>query len=568
MVRELPVGVTKMRGAAKRRRGVEPEAGAASAASLAAAAHQADDESATGGVSASAAAPRERQERARHEREARFEAAREAAPHLRGAELSARARLEQLFDGGTFVEIDAHIQHRSRHFGMADKPYPGDGVITGFGEIDGRTVYAFAQDRAVLGGSLGEAHAQKIVKVMDMAGRGGCPLVCINDSGGARIQEGIEGLAGYGEVFRRNVRFSGVIPQISLIMGPCAGGAVYSPALTDFVVMVAEKSYMFVTGPKVVRAVTTEDVTAEDLGGGRVHAEKSGVAHFLAHNEFEALELTRQILGYLPANNCESPHFVANDDPPSRRIPELARLVPEQSNRPYDVADIINLVVDEGTFLEVRALFAPNVRVGFARLGGYSVGIVANNPAVLAGVLDINASRKAARFVRTCDAFGVPIITLVDVPGFLPGREQEHAGIIDHGAKLAFAYCEATVPKLSVILRKAYGGAYIVLASKTVGGDINFAWPRAEIAVMGASGAVEILYAKELKDHADPVARMAELAADYNARFATPAIAEARGFIDAVIDPAETRYALYRALRAVAGKREEMPAKKHGNISL
>ncbi|OGV67514.1 MAG: methylmalonyl-CoA carboxyltransferase [Lentisphaerae bacterium RIFOXYA12_64_32] len=420
----------------------------------------------------------------------------------------------------------------------------------------------------MLGGSLGEAHAQKIVKVMDLAGKSGCPLVCINDSGGARIQEGIEGLAGYGQIFRRNVRFSGVIPQISLLMGPCAGGAVYSPALTDFVVMVDQKSYMFVTGPKVVRAVTSEDVTSEDLGGGRVHAEKSGVAHFLSQSEFEALELARQILGYLPANNCEAPRFLPNDDPPSRRIPELAQLVPEQSNRPYEVTDVIERVVDNGSFLEVRARWATNVRVGFARLGGYPIGIVANNPAVLAGVLDLNAARKAARFVRTCDAFGVPVITLIDVPGFLPGSAQEHAGIIDHGAKLAYAYCEATVPKLSVILRKAYGGAYIVLASKTVGGDMNFAWPNAEIAVMGASGAVEILFARELREHASPQNRAAELAADYNARFATPEIAEARGFIDAVIDPAETRYALYRALRALAGKREELPAKKHGNVPL
>lgn len=487
---------------------------------------------------------------------------------VRGAELTARARLEQMFDLGTFVEVDANVHHRGRNFGMADKNIPGDGVICGFGEINGRTVYAYSQDRAVLGGSLGEAHAQKIVKVMDMAGRTGCPLVGVNDSGGARIQEGVEALAGYGEIFRRNVKFSGVIPQISLLMGPCAGGAVYSPALTDFVVMVDKKSYMFVTGPKVVRTVTSEDVDTETLGGGRVHAEKSGVAHFLVNSEIEGLELARKILSYFPSNNFDPPPFVESEDAIARRCDELLKIVPEQANRPYDVGEVIRSVVDKDSFLEVRARWAQNVRVGLARMGGFPVGIIANNPAILAGVLDIDASRKAARFVRTCNAFGLPIVSFIDVPGFLPGREQEHGGIIDHGAKLAYAYCEATVPKLSVIMRKAYGGAYIVMSSKHVGGDMNFAWPNAEIAVMGASGAVEILYAKEIKESANPKARATELTNEYNANFANPSIAQARGFLDAVIEPTQTRHALCRALRALIGKREEMPEKRNGNVPL
>lgn len=484
---------------------------------------------------------------------------------VRGAELTARGRLETMFDTGTFTEIDAKVHHRAREFGMEGKRIPGDGVISGFGDIDGRTVYAYAQNRAVLGGSLGEAHAHKIAKVMTMAGQSGCPIIGINDSGGARIQEGVEALGGYGEIFIRNVRYSGVVPQISLLMGPCAGGAVYSPALTDFVVMVDRKSYMFVTGPKVVKAVTSEDVDTETLGGGRVHAETTGVAHFLVASEVEGLELARTILSYLPANNCEPPPFVETGDPVGRRCDDLAQIVPAQQNRPYDVRDVIERVVDQGTFLEVRALWAPNVRVGFARLGGYAVGIVANNPAVLAGVLDIDASRKAARFVRTCDAFGLPIISLIDVPGFLPGKAQEHGGIITHGAKLCWAYCEATVPKLSVVLRKSYGGAYIVMSSKHVGGDFNLAWPKAEIAVMGASGAVEILHGKQLKDHPDPSQRAGELAAEYNDRFCNPGIAESRGFLDAVIEPHETRSALYRGLRAVVNKRQELPYKRHGN---
>ena len=487
---------------------------------------------------------------------------------IRGAELTARARLEQMFDRGTFTEIDKNVHHRSSYFGMDKKEIPGDGVVCGFGEIHGRIVYSYSQDRSILGGSLGEAHARKITKLMDLAGKAGCPIVGINDSGGARIQEGVEALAGYGEIFRRNVAYSGVIPQISLIMGPSAGGAVYSPALTDFVVMVDEKSYMFVTGPKVVRAVTSEDVDTETLGGGRIHSEKSGVSHFLVKSEVEGLELAREILSYLPPNNFETPPFIPTDDLPSRRCPELLDIVPNQANRPYDVGEVIRSVVDEGSFLEVRELWAPNVRVGFARLGGYPVGIVANNPMVLAGVLNIDASRKAARFVRTCNAFGIPLVSLIDVPGFLPGRDQEHAGIIDHGAKLAYAYCEATVPKLAVILRKSYGGAYIVMSSKHVGGDMNFAWPQAEIAVMGAAGAVEILHSKELENHPDPLTRGKELADDYNANFANPSIAEARGFVDAVIDPTKTREVLYRALRATVSKRDELPAKRNGNVPL
>ena len=487
---------------------------------------------------------------------------------VRGAELTARARLEQLFDPGTFTEIDAKVHHRARQFGMSDKRIPGDGVISGIGELDGQTVYAYAQDRTVLGGSLGEAHAQKICKVLKLAGKSGCPVICINDSGGARIQEGVESLGGYGEIFLHNVRSSGVIPQISLLMGPCAGGAVYSPALTDFVVMVDKKSYMFVTGPKVVRAVTTEDVDTETLGGGRVHAEISGVAHFLAASEMQGLELARRILSYLPPNNCEPPPFVKSDDPSWRRCEDLMQIVPSVQTRPYDVGDVIRRVVDEGTFLEVHARWAQNIRVGLARLGGYAVGVVANNPAVLAGVLDIDASRKGARFVRTCNAFGLPLISFVDVPGFLPGRAQEHGGIIDHGAKLCYAYCEATVPKLSVILRKAYGGAYIVMSSKHVGGDFNFAWPTAEIAVMGASGAVEILYGKELATAANAKERAQQLATDYNVSYCNPRVAEERGYLDAVIDPAETRTLLHKALKATIHKREELPHKKNGNIPL
>lgn len=487
---------------------------------------------------------------------------------IRGAELTAMGRLEQLFDSGEFTQIDARAHHRAQAFGMAARNIPGDGVITGVGDIDGRVVYAFSQDRAALGGSLGEAHANKIAKIMDLAGSTGCPVIGINDSGGARIQEGVEALAGYGEIFRRNVRYSGVIPQISLIMGPCAGGAVYSPALTDFIIMVDKKSYMFVTGPKVVRAVTSEDTTTEALGGGRVHAARSGVAHFLVASEIEGLHVARKLLHYLPQNNCEPAPVTPCTDDIKRLCPKLPELVPSQANRPYDVCDVIAQVVDEGSFLQVSALYARNVVVGFARIGGAPVGIVGNNPAVMAGVLDIDASRKAARFVRTCNAFGLPIVSLVDVPGFLPGCDQEHMGIIDHGAKLAYAYCEATVPKITLILRKAYGGAYIVMGSKHVGGDMNFAWPKAEIAVMGASGAVEILHAKDIAAHDNPKARAQELTDAYNKNFAHPGIAEARGFVDAVIEPEHSRRAIAQALHVLKSKREARPGRRNGNVPL
>ncbi len=493
---------------------------------------------------------------------------RPAPQTVRGAELSARARLEQLFDEATFLELDAGVEHRARNFGMDSRRLPGDGVICGFGQIDGEVVYAYSQDRAVLGGSLGEAHAAKIAKIMQLAEQAGRPLVGINDSGGARIQEGVEALAGYGEIFRRNVRLSGVVPQISLLMGPCAGGAVYSPALTDFVVMVDKKSFMFVTGPKVVRAVTSEDVDTESLGGGQVHATQSGVAHFLVANELAGLHLARRLLSYFPANNCDTPPTLACEDPPQRSCTDLRQIVPTQANRPYEAREVVERIVDAGSFLEVHAGWAANVRIGLARLNGQAVAIFANNPAHLAGVLDIDASRKAARFIRTCDAFGLPLISLVDVPGFLPGSQQEHAGIIDHGAKLAYAMCEMTAPKISLILRKAYGGAYIVMSSKTVGGDLCFAWPSAEIAVMGAAGAVEILHAKAIKLADDPAARSKELEAQYNQSFANPRIAQARGLIDAVIEPEQTRAILCQALRGLAGKRAERLPRRHGNVPL
>jgi acetyl-CoA carboxylase carboxyltransferase component len=402
---------------------------------------------------------------------------------------AARARLQLLFDPGTFEEIDAGVVHRTEAFGLADKRVPGDGVVCGVGEVEGRTLFAFSQDRAVLGGSLGEYHARKICKVMDLAAKNASPLVGICDSGGARIQEGVDALGGYGEIFRRNVALSGVVPQISLVLGPCAGGAVYSPALTDFVVMVDEQSYMFLTGPKVVKTVTFEDISVEELGGGKVHAEKTGVAHFLADDEVDAITRTRRLLSYLPDNCQEAPPEGPKTDASDRRCEGIEELVPRESNRPYDVHKVLEVVLDRGSFFEVHEAFAQNVVVGFGRLGGQVVGIIANNPAVLAGCLDIDSSRKAGRFVRTCNAFKIPIVSFVDVPGFLPGRDQEHGGAISHGAKLLYAYCEATVPKLSVILRKAYGGAYIVMSSKHVGGDINLAWPRAEVAVMGGAGA-------------------------------------------------------------------------------
>jgi acetyl-CoA carboxylase carboxyltransferase component len=478
----------------------------------------------------------------------------------------ARARLASLFDPGTFEEIGAEVLHRATAFGLDKRRFPGDGVVTGFGQVNGRTVYAFAQDRTVLGGSLGEAHALKIARLHDLAVKSRSPFIGINDSGGARIQEGVDSLAGYGEIFRRNVAASGVIPQVSLILGPCAGGAVYSPALTDFVGMVDRQSYMFLTGPKVVKTVTFEDVSVEDLGGAAVHAHRTGVTHFCFPDEAEALATVRRLLGYLPSSCDDRPPRLEATDPVDRLAEGLEALVPEDAKKPYDMRRIVEAVMDAGSFLEVHAAWAQNVIVGFARLGGHAVGVVANQPAHLAGVLDIDASRKAARFIRTCNAFNVPLLSFVDVPGFLPGVDQEHNGVIDHGAKLLYAYCEATVPKLSVIVRKAYGGAYIVMSSKHVGGDCNLAWPTAEIAVMGAKGAVEILYSKELASHPEPEKRAEELVREYEERFLTPARAAERGYVDEVVAPCETRRKLYRHLRALEHKAEPRMPRRNGNI--
>ncbi len=509
---------------------------------------------------------------ATHEREsnqtARTDAGLVQDSSSRIATLGARDRIRQLFDPGTFTEIDAGVVSHCRVNGMGEKKSPGDGVICGFGHIGGRTAYAYSQDRTVFGGSLGEAHAKKISKLMDLAGKSGCPFVGINDSGGARIQEGVEALGGYGEIFMRNVRYSGVIPQLSLLMGPCAGGAAYSPALSDMVIMVEGLSYMFVTGPKVVRAIMGEEIDREKLGGARVHAETTGVAHFLVNSEMEGLEVARRILSYFPPSNRQPAPFIPPQDSPSRSCEALASIAGQKSNQAYEMRTVIDQVLDQGSFLEVQAGWAQNVRVGLARLGGYPVGVVGNNPSVCAGVLDSDASRKAARFVRMCNAFGLPLITFVDVPGFMPGSRQEHAGIIDHGAKLAYAYCEATVPKLCVILRKAYGGAYIVMSSKHVGGDFNFAWPNAQIAVVGAAAAVEILHGKELQNHRDAIGLRTKLAAEYHANYINPAVAEARGFLDAIIQPAETRRMLVLSLTAILGKREDLPHKRNGNIPL
>lgn len=482
--------------------------------------------------------------------------------------LSARQRIERLFDQGSFCEIDAGVRHRSPHVqGHADS-LTGDGVVCGFGQVEGRTVYAYSQDRAVFGGSLGEAHAGKIVKVMDLACRAGAPIIGINDSGGARIHEGVDALAGYGEIFRRNVRLSGMVPQISLLMGACAGGAAYSPALSDFVIMVEGQSYLFVTGEKVVKAVTGEQIDREALGGARVHAETSGVAHFLAEDEAEGLRVARKILSYFPTHRRLDPPVTGPGDPSTRSCEELRQLVPRQQSLPYEMRDVLTTVLDRDSFLEVHARWAQNIRVGLGRLSGIPVGVIGNNPARCAGVLDIDASRKAARFVRTCDAFGLPVISFVDVPGFMPGARQEHGGIIDHGAKLAFAFCEATVPKLSVILRKAYGGGYIVMGSKHVGADFNFAWPDAQIAVVGAAAAVEVLYAKHLVAGDDPAATRAKLAAEYQAQHVNSRAAEARGHLDAVIEPQDTRRVLCQALQAIRSKRSASPPTPHGNIPL
>jgi acetyl-CoA carboxylase carboxyltransferase component len=487
--------------------------------------------------------------------------------HSRG-KLTARERLDLLLDLDSFVELDAFVTHRSSDFGLESQIVLGDGVVTGHGTIDGRLVFVFSQDFTVFGGSLSESYAEKICKVMDLAMKVGAPIIGLNDSGGARIQEGVVSLGGYADIFLRNTLASGVVPQLSVVLGPCAGGAVYSPAITDFIVMVEETSYMFVTGPNVVRAVTHEDVDAERLGGATVHTTVSGVAHLAAGDEAEALAVIRRILGYLPQNNLSDPPEQSTADPSDRRDTALDAIVPDDPSKPYDMHDVISGIVDDRDFLEIQPGWAQNMIVGFARLGGRSIGIVAQQPAVLAGALDIDASTKAARFVRTCDCFNVPLVTLVDVPGFLPGVGQEHGGIIRHGAKLLFAYCEATVPKLTVITRKAYGGAYDVMSSKHIRGDMNFAWPTAEIAVMGIEGAVNIIFKDRIAAADDPAAERAKLVADYEAQFANPYVAAARGYVDDVIMPSETRPRLIAALEMLAGKRETNPRKKHGNIPL
>lgn len=489
------------------------------------------------------------------------------AQHQRG-KMTARERIDLLLDRGSFREIDAFVVHRTHDFGLDQKKYLSDSVVTGWGTIDGRLVYVFSQDFTVFGGSLGEVHADKVCKIMDMAMKNGAPIIGLNDSGGARIQEGVVSLGAYADIFLRNVLASGVIPQISAIMGPCAGGAVYSPAMTDFIFMVRNSSYMFITGPDVVKAVTHEEVTFEELGGADVHSERSGVCHVATDSEGEALLRIRQLLGYLPQNNMEDPPFVPNGDDPLRMEEALDNIVPDDPSKPYDMKDVICMIVDQGEFFEIHEHFATNIVVGFARLGGHSVGIVANQPAVLAGVLDIDSSEKAARFVRFCDAFNIPLVTFVDVPGFLPGIAQEHGGIIRSGSKLLYAYCEATVPKLTVITRKAYGGAYDVMSSKHIRGDVNLAWPSAEIAVMGPEGAVNIIFRKEITEAEDPEKKRAELVAEYRAKFANPYVAASRGYLDDVIEPRETRPRLINALEMLANKRDSNPPKKHGNIPL
>jgi acetyl-CoA carboxylase carboxyltransferase component len=488
------------------------------------------------------------------------------AQHKKGR-LTARERLDLLLDKGSFREVDPFVVHRTHDFGLDKQKFMSDSVVTGWGTIEGRLVYVYSQDFTVFGGSLGEVHAEKICKIMDMAMKNGAPIIGLNDSGGARIQEGVVSLAGYADIFLRNTMASGVIPQISAIMGPCAGGAVYSPALTDFIFMARDTSYMFVTGPDVVKAVTHEEVTQEELGGASVHSEKSGVCHVAADSEADTLYLIRKLLGYLPQNNMEDAPFIQSDDP-LRMDEDLNSIIPDDANKPYDIKDIIRKIVDNGQFYEIHENYAQNIVVGFSRLGGHSIGIVANQPAVLAGVLDIDASEKGARFVRFCDAFNIPILTFEDVPGFLPGTNQEHHGIIRSGAKLLYAYCEATVPKLTVITRKAYGGAYCVMSSKHIRSDLNLAWPTAEIAVMGPDGAVNIIFRKELDKAKDPVKKKAELVEEYKEKFANPFVAAQRGYIDDVIEPKETRPRLINALEMLSNKRDANPAKKHGNIPL
>jgi len=486
----------------------------------------------------------------------------------RRGKLTARERIQLLMDPGSFRELDMFVTHRSTGFGLEDKKYLSDSVITGWGTIDGRLVYVFSQDFTVVGGSLGEVHSEKICKVMDLAMKNGAPIVGLNDSGGARIQEGVVSLGAYADIFLRNTLSSGVIPQISAIMGPCAGGAVYSPAITDFVVMVEESSHMFITGPDVIKAVTHEEVSFEELGGAKAHNAISGVAHFAAQDEEDCMNIVRGLLSYMPQNNMEDPPVVPTTDDPRRTDEKLDSIVPDSPTKPYDMKIIIQSVVDDEGFLEVHEHWAQNIIVGFARLNGRSVGVVAQQPAVLAGVLDINASNKAARFVRFCDCFNIPIITFVDVPGFLPGVSQEHGGIIRQGAKLLYAYCEATVPKITIITRKAYGGAYVVMSSKHIRGDISYAWPSAEIAVMGHDGAVNIIFRKEIAAAEDPEAERARLGEEYRAQVANPYIAASRGYIDDIIEPRDTRPRLIEALETLQNKRDRNPPKKHGNIPL
>jgi propionyl-CoA carboxylase beta chain len=488
--------------------------------------------------------------------------------HREAGKLTAQERVELLFDPGTFHELDALVTHRCRDFGMEQQLVPGDGVVSGYGRINGRLAYAFAQDFTVFGGSLSETNAAKIVKVMDLAVKMGAPVIGLNDSGGARIQEGVVSLGGYADIFLRNTLASGVVPQISAIMGPCAGGAVYSPAITDFTIMVKNTSYMFVTGPDVIRTVTHEQVTKEELGGAMTHNEKSGVAHFAVENDQECLLLIRELLSFMPGNNVDDPPVVESSDPVDRADEALDSMVPAAPNQPYDMLDVIQAVVDDGYLLEVHHHYAKNILVGFARLGGRPVGVVANQPAHLAGTLDIDASVKGARFVRFCDAFNIPLVTFEDVPGFLPGTVQEYGGIIRHGAKLLFAFAEATVPKLTVITRKAYGGAYCVMSSKHIRTDVNYAWPTAEIAVMGAEGAVNILYKRELDAASDVATARAAKVAEFREKFANPSVAAGRGFVDEVIQPRTTRAKLITALAALDTKRDKNPPKKHGNIPL
>jgi propionyl-CoA carboxylase beta chain len=506
-------------------------------------------------------------DRRRAESELGGGAERVKAQHAKG-KLSARERLDALLDEGSFVELDRFVSHRSTDFGLDKQHFYGDGVITGHGRIEGRLVYVFSQDFTVLGGSLSETHAKKICKVMDHAVRAGAPVIGLNDSGGARIQEGVLSLGGYADVFLRNTLASGVIPQISAILGPCAGGAVYSPAITDFIYMVRGTSYMFVTGPNVVKTVTHEDVTMEQLGGADVHASTSGVAHFACDSELACLQHIRDLFRFIPSNNLDPAPRGSSQDPRDRREETLLDLVPDTPNKPYDMHEVIRRIVDDGEFYEVQRDYAANIICGFAHLGTHAIGIVANQPAVLAGVLDIGASVKAARFIRFCDAFNIPIVTFEDVPGFLPGVGQEHGGIIKHGAKLLYAYCEATVPKLTVITRKAYGGAYDVMSSKHIRGDYNVAWPTAEIAVMGPKGAVEILFRKEIADAKDPAKAMDAKVAEYTEKFANPYVAAAHGFVDDIIDPRDTRPMLIDALEALLSKRDSNPPKKHGNLPL